>query len=428
MVGEDLEEWRQLPGYRRWLEGGCRVESVRSIYPTVTYACHTTIATGNYPDRHGIVSNYDCERVGEEKPPWNYFHTPVRTEDIFDAARKAGLSTAGVSWPVSGCHPGIDYLIAEYWSQWQGDTTLDAYRRAGSSPEVTEIIKKNLHTLVEKTHPMCDEFHTLCVCDMIRRWQPDLVMMHLANLDDYRHHNGVFHKRVTEGIREMDRWVDMIMDTVEREGLLEETNLVITSDHGQLDIRRCVNINVLLERRGFLIAGEQGHAEAWNAFCLSNGLSALVYLKNPEDPVLYKAVYGYLKELCREQVYGIGEVLTGDEAEERYRLSGGFSFVLESDGYTAFGTACSGPLVIQPDLRDYRYGRATHGHQPEKGPQPVFLAKGPGFKQGAVLGKGRLIDQAPTYARLLGIPPLECDGEPMYQILKDVGVKRSFDP
>lgn len=59
MVEEDLEEFQNLPNYKRWLEGGSRVRKVRSIYPTVTYACHTTMATGNLPWRHGVVSNSD---------------------------------------------------------------------------------------------------------------------------------------------------------------------------------------------------------------------------------------------------------------------------------------------------------------------------------------------------------------------------------
>lgn len=112
------------------------------------------------------------------------------------------MATGNLPWPVCGRHPNIDYLIAEYWSQWPGGTPLDAYKRSGSSDQVMEVIKKNLHALVEKTHPMCDEFHILCACDMIRRWKPDLMMVHLANLDDYRHENGVFNRRVTEGIRE----------------------------------------------------------------------------------------------------------------------------------------------------------------------------------------------------------------------------------
>ena len=99
----------------------------------------------------------------------------------------------------------------------------------------------------------------------------------------------------------------------------------------------------------------------------------------------------------------ISEVLTAEEADEKYRLNGPFSFVIESDDYTSFGENTSGPLVESFGDRDYRYGRASHGYYPQKGPQPVFMAKGPDFEESAVLEKGRLIDQAPTYAKLLGV-------------------------
>lgn len=49
MVTEDLELFSTLPGYQKYLDGGCRINRVESIYPTVTYPCHTTMMTGNYP-------------------------------------------------------------------------------------------------------------------------------------------------------------------------------------------------------------------------------------------------------------------------------------------------------------------------------------------------------------------------------------------
>ena len=57
MVAEDLEYLKTLPNYRKYLEGGALVKHVRSIYPSVTYPCHTTMVTGVYPDKHGITSN-----------------------------------------------------------------------------------------------------------------------------------------------------------------------------------------------------------------------------------------------------------------------------------------------------------------------------------------------------------------------------------
>ena len=75
-------------------------------------------------------------------------------------------------------------------------------------------------------------------------------------------------------------------------------------------------------------------------------------------------------------------------------------------------------LVRNFDSADYRYGRATHGYLPHKGPQPIFMAKGPDFNEGVVLEKGRLIDQAPTYAKLLGTELPHADGIPMEGLIR----------
>lgn len=40
--------------------------------------------------------------------------------------------------------------------------------------------------------------------------------------------------------------------------------------------------------------------------------------------------------MADEGIYGISEVLTAEQAKKYYHLSGEFSFVIESDGYTSF--------------------------------------------------------------------------------------------
>jgi predicted AlkP superfamily phosphohydrolase/phosphomutase len=57
LVVEDMELLETLPNFKKYLSRGARIKSVRSIYPTVTYPCHVTIATGCYPDRHGVTNN-----------------------------------------------------------------------------------------------------------------------------------------------------------------------------------------------------------------------------------------------------------------------------------------------------------------------------------------------------------------------------------
>jgi hypothetical protein len=161
-----------------------------------------------------------------------------------------------------------------------------------------------------------------------------------------------------------------------------------------------------------------GSLRDWDAWCLSGGLSAMIFLKDPKDAGLRRRVADLLNRLRDEGLYGFSEVFTTEEIDEREHLSGGFSFVLETDGYTSFGDAWVRPLVTSFDSADYRYGRATHGHLPSKGPQPTFLCKGPDFKENVTLETGRLIDQAPTFAKLLGVRLPEAEGVPIDAILR----------
>ena len=128
-------------------------------------------------------------------------------------------------------------------------------------------------------------------------------------------------------------------------------------------------------------------------------------------------------ELCQQhglpqQIYhGVGDVFTAQEVKERDHLAGDFSFVIETDGYTSFSENWKRPLIKTLDFSDYRFGYATHGYYPTKGPQPVFLAVGPDIKQGVVIERGDTVDQAPTYAKLLGGEMPWADGKPIDDLL-----------
>ena len=418
LVTEDLEHLKTLPNYKKYLAGGCEVSKMRSVYPTITYPCHTTMCTGVYPNKHGIFGNLEF-LPGVSPLPWVWDRKWNQCkDDIFFAAKAAGYSTAAVFWPVTGNHPAIDYLIDEYWTQSPSDTPRAAFARMGSDERMLPIVERHIGDNKIRLHPPTERFIISCCCDIIREYKPDVLFLHPANIDDYRHKNGLFNDKVLLGVEETDQWIGEIMEAVRDAGMLDQTNLVLTSDHGQLEIRRVVNLNVLLKERGFIRLNDDGSLKDWDAWCLSGGMSALVFLKDPTDAKLHSRVAALLKELCEEGVYGFSQVFTTQEINQKEHLSGNFSFVLETDGYTSFGDSCVRPLVTSFDATDYRYGRATHGYLPQKGPQPTFLCKGPDFQENVTLEAARLVDQAPTFAKLLGVSLPEADGMAMDELLK----------
>ena len=122
--------------------------------------------------------------------------------------------------------------------------------------------------------------------------------------------------------------------------------------------------------------------------------------------------------MCRDGVWGIGRVYTAEEAQREEHLAGGFSFVIETDGYTSFTSDWREPYVHPLDISDYRFGRATHGHLPDKGPQPTLLAFGPDIRSGAVVERAALVDEPATIARVLGLEFGDIDGKVIEGILR----------
>ena len=55
LIYEDTATLEQLPVFGSIWKKAARVEQVRSIYPTLTYPCHTTMMTGCYPDRRSFL-------------------------------------------------------------------------------------------------------------------------------------------------------------------------------------------------------------------------------------------------------------------------------------------------------------------------------------------------------------------------------------
>ena len=383
MVWEDVEYLLTKPRFKALFEKCSVVKRMRTIYPSVTYPCHTSMSTGAYPDKHGVTNNSIFSPGQLKNVPWNWFADAIKCPDIFEAAKRAGLTTACLFWPVTAGHKYIDYNIPEYWPQSENDTKKECFLRAGTSEELwNTVVEKNIEGVKIRTHPDTDQFLIDSACDIIKTYKPHLLMLHTGDVDSYRHRNGLFNERVTRGVDDTERWFYDVIEATKSAGVYEETNFFLVSDHGQLEIVRNVKPNVVFADKGLITLNDDGSLADWQAYCHSTGLSAQVRLKDPTNKELYDKTYEILQFMCEEGIYGISRVMTAEEADKEEHLNGEFSFVLESDGYSSFSEDYRRPMVAPMDLSDYRFGKATHGHNPDKGPQPVFLGFGPDIKQG----------------------------------------------
>lgn len=425
MVYEDLQHLRNCQNTKKYFQNASGVRHIKSIYPTVTYPAHTTILTGCYPAKHGVISNTHFT-TGSTEYEWLWDASNIKVPDVITAAKDHGYTTGAVFWPVTGNHKAVDYLIDEYWCPHEGETLLGGFSDMGSSPEMLKIIEKNqgllpndgkLGRVALMDHPQIDHFLISCACDIIREYSPEFMLVHNGNIDDARHKYGVFNEEVTHGLDLVDLWIGQLMQALQDSGHLNDTDVIIVSDHGQMDLSRVIKPNVFLADAGLIQVDENGNLKDWTAFCCSNAMSAMVYLKDPANADDYAKTYKVLKKMAEEGIYGFTTVYTKEETKAM-GLDGEFSFVLETDGYTSFSTDWNRPAVRPFDRNDFRYGHATHGYLPEKGPQPTFMAIGPSFKENVWLDNADMVDEAPTFAKLLGVPLPTAQGKVLNELLR----------
>ena len=400
LMSEDIPYLATLPNYKKYLGGCAQVFPVHSIYPTLTYPCHATLITGQYPESHGVVNNSRLA-PGHAPTPWvwerDYGRCPL---DLFTQARRAGLRTASVFWPTTGHHPAVDYLIPEYWPQEKGETLEQAMASMGSTPEVVSVLREMRKGRNPAQHPEADDFAIDCACELLRRFQPEVLAVHPVNIDEARHRYGVHNDKVEEAIRQIDGYIGQICRVLEALELLQETAFVLTSDHGQRTIRQQVRLNALLRQAGFITCSETGALLSWDVWALSGGMSGLLFMRDPQDREMHARLDAWLSALPMHQ-YGISACMNEQSSRLRDHLGGPFSYVLEAADGTSFSDSILFPVVSSLPSEP-GYSRATHGYHPSKGPHPVFLAKGPGIREDIRLSSARLVDIAPTLAAILG--------------------------
>lgn len=421
LVYDDLEYAKTLPNFGKIIESGSIIKWVKTIYPSLTHPVHASIISGAPAGVTGIVSNATFA-PGKSAPWYNMLHE-IKCDTILHAAKRAGLTTAVCQWPVTAKGQDvIDYLVPDLlneYSEGREDEILDVYLEYGTTDCLIDIVKEGISRFgFRDEHPAVDNFQVFCACEIIKRYKPNLLLTHPSLVDNARHRSGIFGSAVKEAIEETDRWLGMLLDAVRDAGIEKNTDFVILSDHGQLDIVRVICPNVYLADAGYIKVSEGGELLSYDAYIASCGLSAQVYLKDPENREIYDGVYKLLSDMAEEKIYGFERVFTRDEVEKTYGLSGDFSFVIESDGYSGFSEALTRPIVIPTSTDDYRTGSGTHGHMPEKGPQPTFIGAGPSFKKGVSIEEGSILNHASTLAKILGLPFESAYGKCVNEILK----------
>ena len=326
--------------------------------------------------------------------------------EAFREAKDAGLVTALVAWPACGGCPDVDHLVSKIYATGPEEEI--------NSASVRDIYSRH-RRLLEGFHTIeLDDFAENCTLDIIREFSPDLLLTYFAEIDSERHKKGVDTALHVQSLERVGRRISHIYQAVKDAGALDETTFFLTADHGQIDTRYTFNINQALMDKGYIKADAEGNIISWRIFAQSAAFTAQIYTRD----ISHTEAKRVLEEIGAEHPGSVDRILNRFECRSIYHTDGDFTFMIEGLEGVSYGRNVNVPLVMEAGSGDYKTAMATHGHAPERGPKPPFVIAGRAARDAAVIEEARLVDEAPTILRSLGIGMERADGRVLDELLE----------
>jgi predicted AlkP superfamily pyrophosphatase or phosphodiesterase len=393
----------KVPNLRRFLKEGAFAQGVVGVIPTVTYPSHTTLITGVSPATHGILANLPFDPLRENQSGWYWYSEDIRVATLWDAASRAGLSTASVQWPVS-VGARVTWNIPEFW---RAGTPDDAkLLRAVSTPGLLAELEPELGPYPRALTVESDEQRAKYAARILEKKRPNLMTLHLIALDHVQHVTGPFTPDAMAVLERLDTLVGTLRATAETVAP-GGAHVAIVSDHGFGKTAMELNLHAEFRRAGLLtVSGSK--VTDWKAMPWTAGGSIAVMLKDPGDTATLAAVRALLDRLAADPAHGIDRVL--DAAALRARggfPSAAFLVGLRPDWHA--GSGLSGALVGKAAVG------GTHGHLPDLPDlHAAFFVVGPGVPAGRALGLIDMRDIATTLARRLNLSLPAAEGRELW--------------
>ena len=168
---------------------GAYSATAQTVLPSVTLIAHASMLGGMTPAKHGITWNDDEPERGKINGP-----------TLFSVAHDAGLTTAMVVGK-----PKFEHLVLP--------NSVDNYVYAGFT----------------------DQQVTSAALTIIQTGLPNVLFIHLPNVDSAGHALGWMSVGQLEVIHLTDGLIGEIVDALEAGGYTKTTLLIITADHGGVD-------------------------------------------------------------------------------------------------------------------------------------------------------------------------------------------------
>ncbi|NMB99159.1 MAG: alkaline phosphatase family protein [Thermoanaerobaculaceae bacterium] len=345
-----------VKGFSKVEEEGFKVLKMRSVFPSLTFPAHSSIATGTFPRKNGIVSSVFLEknsgrRFSEEKEAeW------LLTPPLWVIAEKNGLKSAVCAWPISQ-------------GSWKG-TSPSLYK-----PFTEELKDKDIEEWV---------------IDLIKsKDKPNLIMAWFHGGDFVGHKFGPKSNEYKEAVIRSGEIIERIIFAIQNAGLANKATLLITSDHGMAEVKNEIDLVSKIPKKSFY------------PFIAISGPVANIYVENPNQ---YYAVKNSLKPFKKN-------FLIFGKAEIPFEYSTG-----DSSRSGDFLALCNIGDVFEP-FKGKRKDemKCMHGYPPSNLDMcGIFLAYGKGLPKKKI-EEATIVDICPTALKLMGVNYLgDIDGKPLF--------------
>ena len=398
----------RVPTLTMMKQGGAYADGMEGVYPTVTYPQHTTMVTGLRPAAHGIVQNRVFEAPSEPQTRyWYWYAKALKAETLWTVAKKAGLTTAAVGWPVT-VGAEIDYNVPEIYEPGETPATWN-WTAKHSTPG---LLEKALGPDLKKDSSV-DERLTSVSEFIIKNHRPNLLLLHLIELDGVHHRNGPRTKPGIETAEREDGYIHRIVEATKQAGIFEKTTFFIVSDHGFADIDKRFSPNVALAKEGLITLDGDGKATAWKAAAWPAGGSCAIVLKDANDKEAEAKVNTIFSKWAKQERGPIKQIVTRAELRKLEAVPQAALMLEAAPGYS-FDDTLTG-VEVRDSGETYK---GTHGYLPtDPRMRASLIIYGPGVRSGAKLPLTRMIDLAPSIASLLKLKLPQTEGKPFKELL-----------
>jgi predicted AlkP superfamily pyrophosphatase or phosphodiesterase len=389
------------PNMQQLKATGVYAQKVTSVFPSFTYPSHVAMLTGALPARSGIYYNTPFEPEGVGSGKWNWFIKDIKVPTLWSTIKTAGLTSSAIEWPVS-VGDEITWNVPEIWDTKNPSDRITETRKYATKGLIEEIELNATGKLdgenMNEEYLSLDENAGRMAAYIFKKYKPNLLALHFACVDGAQHEQGREGEKVKLAVATADRAIGNILEVIEKEKLKDSTTIIITGDHGFMNMQQVLRPNIWLKQVKLL-----GEGKNWKAKFQPAGGSAFLYVQDQKDKEAINKVKQLLTQLP-------AEIQKYFAVYDRKKLD-----AMGADSNAVLALAAAPGIVfsgsVAGEILSPIKGGGHHGYDPEMAEMYTgFIGYGTGFTKGMTMSTMGVKDIAPLIARLLGLSFKAPDG------------------